>query len=101
MIVRRDTTAHSSITLKFIPRSLHTRTHIRPLSLSELRMEFYTDVQDLSYLLPMLENQISEKFRNLNKAIIELIEDFNLVGFESLCVEVRDRSLDGVRMKDC
>ncbi|KNZ45463.1 hypothetical protein VP01_808g7 [Puccinia sorghi] len=53
----------------------------------KLRMEFYTDVQDLSYLLPMLENQISEKFRNLNKAIIELIEDFNLVGFESLCVE--------------
>ena len=43
----------------------------------------------------MLENQISEKFRNLNKAIIELIEDFNLVGFESLCVEVRDGSLDG------
>jgi hypothetical protein len=49
-------------------------------------------VQDLSYLLPMLENQISEKFKNLNKAVIELIEDFNLVGFESLCVEVRERT---------
>ncbi|PLW16176.1 hypothetical protein PCANC_19583 [Puccinia coronata f. sp. avenae] len=53
----------------------------------KLKLEFYTDVQDLSYLLPMLENQISEKFKNLNKAVIELIEDFNLVGFESLCVE--------------
>ncbi|OAV99182.1 hypothetical protein PTTG_00005 [Puccinia triticina 1-1 BBBD Race 1] len=53
----------------------------------KLKLEFYTDVQDLSYLLPMLENQISPKFTNLNKAIIELIEDFNLVGFESLCVE--------------
>jgi hypothetical protein len=51
-------------------------------------LDFYTDVQDLSYLLPLLENQISPKFANLNKAIIELIEDFNLVGFESLCVEV-------------
>ncbi|KAH9473909.1 hypothetical protein MJO28_000258 [Puccinia striiformis f. sp. tritici] len=53
----------------------------------KLKLEFYTDVQDLSYLLPLLENQISDKFANLNKAIIELIEDFNLVGFESLCVE--------------
>lgn len=53
----------------------------------KLKLEFYTDVQDLSYLLPILENQISKRFTKLNQAIIELIEDFNLVGFETLCVE--------------
>jgi hypothetical protein len=54
-------------------------------------LDFYTEVQDLSYLLPSLEEESSimkgSKFEGLNKAIIELVEDFGLVGFETLAVE--------------
>ncbi|KAH8808948.1 ATP binding protein-like protein [Xylogone sp. PMI_703] len=54
-------------------------------------LDFYTEVQDLSYLLPHLEEESSilrsPKFTGLNQAIIELVEGFGLVGFEVLAVE--------------
>lgn len=54
-------------------------------------LDFYTEVQDLSYLLPHLEEESSimrgSKFEGLNTAIIELVESFGLVGFETLAVE--------------
>lgn len=53
-------------------------------------LEFYTNVQDLSYLLPHLESEsphFSAKFTGLNEAIISLVDDFGLVGFETLAVE--------------
>lgn len=55
-------------------------------------LDFYTEVQDLSYLLPHLESEgnavlRSTKFEALNNAVVELIEDFGLVGFETLAVE--------------
>lgn len=54
-------------------------------------LDFYTEVQDLSYLLPNLAEESaimrSPKFEGLNKAIIELVEGFGLVGFETLAVE--------------
>lgn len=56
-------------------------------------LDFYTDVQDLSYLLPHLEEESSvmhgSKFEGLNTAIVELVESFGLVGFETLAVEDR------------
>ncbi|KAL1597755.1 hypothetical protein SLS60_008242 [Paraconiothyrium brasiliense] len=76
-------------------------------------LDFYTEVQDLNYLLPLLnreqtsgipgpssalkdekgdtdmddEEEPASKFSALNKAIVELVEDFALVGFETLAVE--------------
>ena len=55
-------------------------------------LDFYTEVHDLSYLLPHLESEgnavlRSPKFEALNNAVVELIEDFGLVGFETLAVE--------------
>ena len=54
-------------------------------------LDFYTEVQDLSFLLPHLASENSRlshpKFDGLNKAVIELVEDFGLVGFETLAVE--------------
>ena len=54
-------------------------------------LDFYTDVQDLSYLLPHLQVESSamrgSKFEGLNAAIVELVESFGLVGFETLAVE--------------
>jgi GPN-loop GTPase len=56
-------------------------------------LDFYTEVQDLTYLLPHLEAEQSKstsktnKFAALNEAIVELVSDFGLVGFETLAVE--------------
>ena len=54
-------------------------------------LDYYTEVQDLSYLLPHLgsENPVMRhpKFEGLNNAVVELIEDFGIVGFETLAVE--------------
>lgn len=55
-------------------------------------LSFYTEVQDLSYLVPHLEAEnprFSSKFSALNAAIIQLVEDYALVGFETLAVEDR------------
>ena len=54
-------------------------------------LDYYVEVQDLSYLLPHLASEDSRmqhpKFSGLNTAVIELIEDFGLVGFQTLAVE--------------
>lgn len=52
-------------------------------------LDFYTEVQDLSYLQYELEKDPrSARYSELNKAICEIVEDFSLVGFRTLCVEV-------------
>ncbi|KAK2810995.1 hypothetical protein FQN50_002588 [Emmonsiellopsis sp. PD_5] len=54
-------------------------------------LDFYTEVQDLNYLLPHLESEsprlANKKFDALNHAIIELVQDFGLVAYETLAVE--------------
>ncbi|KAI8093570.1 GPN-loop GTPase [Halteromyces radiatus] len=51
-------------------------------------LQYYTDVMDLSYLLESLnEDAFGSKFKKLNAALCELVEDFALVGFYTLCVE--------------
>lgn len=67
-------------------------------------LDFYTEVQDLSYLLPHLEAESSrlshDKFGPLNNAIIELIEEFGLVGFETLAVEDKRSMMNLLRAID-
>lgn len=54
-------------------------------------LEYYTEVQDLSDMMPHVleENPMMRhpKFEGLNNAVIELVEDFGLVAFETLAVE--------------
>ncbi|GAA5902020.1 hypothetical protein JCM6882_000170 [Rhodosporidiobolus microsporus] len=51
-------------------------------------LDFYIEVQDLSYLLPLLErDQRTRRFSELKRVICELVEDFGLVSFETLAVE--------------
>jgi hypothetical protein len=56
-------------------------------------LDFYTEVQDLNYLIPALAMEqgasANAKFDKLNDALIQLVEDFGLVGFETLAVEDR------------
>ena len=54
---------------------------------SDFNLDFYTEVQDLSYLENVL-NTTSPRFTALNMALISVIEDYSLVGFETLAVEV-------------
>jgi hypothetical protein len=57
-------------------------------------LEFYTEVQDLSHLALLLERDPRmHRFSALNKAICEVVEDFGLVSFSTLAVEVRPRAL--------
>lgn len=55
-------------------------------------LEYYCEAQNLQHLLPQLaaESPIfteGSKFDNLNRIIVELVEDFGLVGFLTLVVE--------------
>lgn len=55
----------------------------------DFNLDYYTEVQDLSYLLPLLErDQRTLRFAELNRTVCDLIEEFGLVGFETLAVEV-------------
>ncbi len=53
----------------------------------DFNLDFYTEVQDLSYLQNAL-SQTSPRFESLNMELCSLIEDYGLVGFETLAVEV-------------
>lgn len=85
-----------------------------PLPLS---LDFYTEARSLDHLLPYLEEEQKQdfpdarsqngssrhasssvdsrpnKFTALNEAIVELVEDFGLVGYETLAVEDRGSML--------
>ncbi|TKA21810.1 hypothetical protein B0A50_08637 [Salinomyces thailandicus] len=59
-------------------------------------LDFYTEVQDLQHLLPALAVEQaatsaggSTKWERMNEALIDLVQDFGLVGFETLAVEDR------------
>ncbi|TFK18952.1 cytoplasmic protein [Coprinopsis marcescibilis] len=53
----------------------------------DFNLDFYTEVQDLSYLENTLNASLPPKYAALNMAMISLVEDFSLVGFETLAVE--------------
>ncbi|KAL0569199.1 hypothetical protein V5O48_012764 [Marasmius crinis-equi] len=88
-----DSSKYISVLLLSLRTMLHLELpHINVLSKVDLlkqygeldfNLDFYTEVQDLSYLENTL-NQASPRFAALNMAIISLIEDYSLVGFETL-----------------
>ncbi|KAL1877848.1 hypothetical protein VTK73DRAFT_8375 [Phialemonium thermophilum] len=67
-------------------------------------LDFYTEVQDLSYLLPELEQESpalrSDKFGRLNQAVADVIERFGLVRFEVLAVENKKSMMHILRVID-
>jgi len=67
-------------------------------------LDFYTEVQDLSHLLPSLEQESpvlrSDKFRALNEAVARLVESFAMVGFEVLAVEDKKSMMHLLRVID-
>lgn len=69
-------------------------------------LDFYAEVQDLQQLLPVLAAEQADsaggsgKWEALNTALIGLIEDFGLVGFETLAVEDRQSMASLLRAID-
>lgn len=70
-------------------------------------LDFYTEVQDLSHFLPVLAAEQAssslvnrEKWDRLNEALIGLIEDHGMVGFETLAVEDRQSMASLLRAID-
>lgn len=67
-------------------------------------LDYYTEVQDLSYLVEHLNETMgprrSKRFAHLNEKICELIEDFGLVQFETLAVEDKRSMLRLQRVLD-
>lgn len=67
-------------------------------------LDFYTEVQDLRYLIPSLEAESqgirSGKFSRLSEAIAKLVEDFGLVSFEVLAVENKKSMMHILRVID-
>lgn len=67
-------------------------------------LDFYTEVQDLNFLLPHLESESSRlphsKFGALNTAIMDLVEEFGLVAFETLAVEDKKSMMNLLRAID-
>ncbi|KAK4662948.1 hypothetical protein QC763_601750 [Podospora pseudopauciseta] len=67
-------------------------------------LDFYTEVQDLSYLMPILDTEAlairSDKFGALNNAVANLVEQFGLVNFEVLAVENKKSMMHLLRVID-
>lgn len=67
-------------------------------------LDFYTEVQDLSYLTRLLEQESpamrSNKFARLNQAVAELVENFSLVSYEVLAVENKKSMMHLLRVID-
>lgn len=67
-------------------------------------LDYYTEVQDLSYLTPSLEAESpvmrNEKFGRLNQAVADLVERFGLVSFEVLAVENKKSIMHLLRVID-
>ncbi|KAK3938778.1 putative GTP binding protein [Diplogelasinospora grovesii] len=67
-------------------------------------LDFYTEVQDLSHLMPLLEAELPparrERFGRLNQAIADLVQQFGLVYFEVLAVENKKSMMHILRVID-
>ncbi|KAF9128016.1 GPN-loop GTPase 2 [Mortierella sp. 14UC] len=66
-----------------------------------MALDFYTNVADLSYLQYHLnQDPFMQRFQQLNEAMCGLIEDFGLVGFETLCIQDKKSVTKVVRAID-
>ncbi|KAI1170347.1 hypothetical protein F4777DRAFT_583979 [Nemania sp. FL0916] len=67
-------------------------------------LDFYTEVEDLSYLQPQFDAESpamrSDKFGRLNQAVAQLIESFGLVKFEVLAIENKKSVMHLLRVID-
>ncbi|CAI5464525.1 unnamed protein product [Closterium sp. Yama58-4] len=64
-------------------------------------LDFYTDVQDLSYLQQHLESDPRNKrYAKLTSAVCEVVDDFGLVSFETLNIQDKESVSNLIRTID-
>ncbi|KAL1832089.1 hypothetical protein ACET3Z_001740 [Daucus carota] len=64
-------------------------------------LDFYTDVEDLSYLQNLLaQDPRSAKYRKLTKELCDVIEDFSLVNFSTLDIQDKESVGNLVKLID-
>lgn len=64
-------------------------------------LDFYTDVQDLSYLQNLLDQDPrSSKYRKLTKELCDVVEDFSLVNFSTLDIQDKESVGNLVKLID-
>lgn len=64
-------------------------------------LDFYTDVEDLSYLQNHLDQDPrSSKYRKLTKELCEVIEDYGLVNFSTLAIQDKESVTNLVKLID-
>ncbi|KAK3954500.1 hypothetical protein QBC32DRAFT_85167 [Pseudoneurospora amorphoporcata] len=67
-------------------------------------LDYYTEVQDLRYLIPSLDAESPAlkkgKFTKLNEAVANMVEQFGLVSFEVLAVENKRSMMHLLRVID-
>ena len=86
--------------LNFLKVSFDVRYYIVYLHLVAFGLDYYTEVMDLSYLLEQLpQSSFFLKYKKLNEALIGLVEDYSLVSFVPLNVQVGALYLNNVLAK--
>jgi hypothetical protein len=69
---------------------LNVLSKIDLLQETQFNLDFYTEASDLSYLIDHLnKDYCTAKFLKLNGAICQLIEDYSLVSFSTLDIQVQ------------
>lgn len=62
------------------------------------KLDYYTDVQELEFLLPHIEKEgssvLGKRYSKLTETISELVADFNLVSFEVLAVDDKESMIN-------
>jgi len=67
----------------------------------DYNLDYYTDVQDLSFLQNVLDkDKVTSKYKKLNAALSEVIEDFCLVSFTTLNIEDKESVLKLLKIID-
>lgn len=69
-----------------------------------MRLDYYTDVQDLRQLIPLVEQEsptvLGLNYVRLTELIAELVEDYSLVAFEVLAIENKRSMIKLLRVID-
>jgi len=77
---------------KFVPLIFHK---------IDYNLDYYTDVQDLSFLQRVLDkDKVTSKYKKLNAALSEVIEDFGLVSFTTLNIEDKESVMKLLKIVD-
>ena len=67
----------------------------------ERSTNFYTEVLDMRQLVDcMSDDAFAKRFKKLNEALTELVENYSLVSFIPLCIKSKERMLAVMRTVD-